>query len=93
MNATDYGVACCLLHHGFSLGLLFNAEDGGDMLFRNFGRFSTGYTALRPTRQNSSYTLCTYLLVENSKMRLVLKRLIVHFNNSQLLQIYNLVRN
>jgi hypothetical protein len=26
----------CLLHAGFLLGLIFDAEDGGDMLFQNF---------------------------------------------------------
>jgi hypothetical protein len=29
--------ACCLLHAGYLLGLLFNTEDGGDMFLRNFG--------------------------------------------------------
>jgi hypothetical protein len=29
--------ACCLLHDGFLLGLIFDTEDGGNMLFRNVG--------------------------------------------------------
>jgi hypothetical protein len=40
--------ACCLLHAGFLLGLLFNPEDGGDILLRNFGWLSKDYTALYP---------------------------------------------
>jgi hypothetical protein len=27
--------ACCLLHAGFLLGLLFSPENGGDMFLRN----------------------------------------------------------
>jgi hypothetical protein len=37
------------LHAGFLLGLYFDSEEGGDMLFRNVSRFSTDYTALYPT--------------------------------------------
>jgi hypothetical protein len=29
------GSACCLLHVGFLLGLLFTSEDGGNMLLQN----------------------------------------------------------
>jgi hypothetical protein len=42
--------ACCLLHAGFLLGLLFYPEDGGDMFLRNVGRLSANYTALYPRR-------------------------------------------
>jgi hypothetical protein len=31
------GSLCCLLHVGFMLGILFNPEEGGDILFRNVG--------------------------------------------------------
>jgi hypothetical protein len=31
------GCACCLLRVGFSLGLFFDLEDGGDMLLRIVG--------------------------------------------------------
>jgi hypothetical protein len=27
--------ACCLFHAGFLIGLLFNSEDGGDMILQN----------------------------------------------------------
>jgi hypothetical protein len=33
-------------HAGFLLGLVFDAEDGGDMILRNVGWLSTHYTAL-----------------------------------------------
>jgi hypothetical protein len=29
--------ACCLLHAGFLLGLLFDTEEGSDMFLRNLG--------------------------------------------------------
>jgi hypothetical protein len=45
--------ACCLLHAGFSLGLLFDPEDGGDMFVRNVDWHSLNYTALYPTRLNN----------------------------------------
>jgi hypothetical protein len=32
-----YSSACCLLHAGFLLGLLYNTEDGGDVFLRNIG--------------------------------------------------------
>jgi hypothetical protein len=47
----ETGLACCLLHAGFLLGLFFNPEDKGDISLRNVGCFSTDYTALYPTRQ------------------------------------------
>jgi hypothetical protein len=31
------GSACCLLHAGFLLGLLFDTEDESDMLHQNNG--------------------------------------------------------
>jgi hypothetical protein len=39
-------LACYLLHAGFLLGLLFNAEDGGDMFLRDV--VPLYYTAARP---------------------------------------------
>jgi hypothetical protein len=44
-----YCSACCLLHAGFLLDLLFDPEDGGDMLLRNVGLCSR--------TQNSSHFL------------------------------------
>jgi hypothetical protein len=38
---------------GFSLGLFFEPEDGGDMFLRNDGLLSTDYIVLYPRRQNS----------------------------------------
>jgi hypothetical protein len=49
--------ACCLLHAGFLLPFLFNNEDGGDMIPRNFPWLSTDYMDLYPSRQNSSCSL------------------------------------
>jgi hypothetical protein len=46
-------LATCF-HAGFLLGLVFDPEDGGDMLMRNVGCLSTDYTALYPRKQNSS---------------------------------------
>jgi hypothetical protein len=43
-----------LLDVGFSLGLSFYGEDGGDIFFRNIGRLSTDYTALHHRRYNSA---------------------------------------
>jgi hypothetical protein len=50
------------------------------------------YLTLKMEVTCSSETSCTYLLSENSKMPLGPKRLIAHFNNLELLQIYSLVR-
>jgi hypothetical protein len=44
--------ASCLLHAGFSLGLLFNSGNG-DMLLRNVGCLSTYYTASEDRTLNS----------------------------------------
>jgi hypothetical protein len=48
---------CCPLHIGFLLTLLFEPEDGGDMLLRNVGWLSTDYTLLCSRRQKSAWTL------------------------------------
>jgi hypothetical protein len=45
----------CLLHAGFSLLLLFSANDGGDMFPRIFLALSPDCTALYATRSSSSY--------------------------------------
>jgi hypothetical protein len=45
-----------LISAGFLLGLVFDSEDGGIMLLRNV-RLSPNYTALRPRRNNSSFSL------------------------------------
>jgi hypothetical protein len=37
-----------LLHADFSLGLLLNPDDGGDMFHRNVDWLSSSYTALHP---------------------------------------------
>jgi hypothetical protein len=37
-----------MLHAGFLLGLLFDLEDGGNMIFRNVDRLSPEHTALHP---------------------------------------------
>jgi hypothetical protein len=41
-------------HAGFFLGLLFDTEDGGDMLLRKIGSLSNDYMALYLRRQHSS---------------------------------------
>jgi hypothetical protein len=46
--------ACYLIPAGFLLGLLFDSEDGGEIILRNVGCFSTDYTASYPRRQKSS---------------------------------------
>jgi hypothetical protein len=46
MKQTASNAACCLLHAGFLLGLLFSPYDGGDMLLQNAGLLSPGYMAL-----------------------------------------------
>jgi hypothetical protein len=48
------GNSCYLFRAGFLLIFLFNAEDGGDMSFRNDGCLSRDYTALYPRRDNYS---------------------------------------
>jgi hypothetical protein len=35
--------------------LLFNNEEGGEIFFRNFGRYSTGHTLLYPRRCSSIF--------------------------------------
>jgi hypothetical protein len=47
---------CYMLHAGFLLGSLLDAERGSNMFLRNVCRLSTDYTALYPNRQNSSET-------------------------------------
>jgi hypothetical protein len=47
----DYS-ACYSLHAGFSLALFLHLEDGGDISFRNIGRFSADYTPLHPIQEN-----------------------------------------
>jgi hypothetical protein len=37
-----------LLHVSLLLGLLFDPEAGADMLLRNVGKLSTGYTVIYP---------------------------------------------
>jgi hypothetical protein len=49
--------ACCLLHAGFLLGLLYSPEDRGDVFLPNIGWLSTDYSALYPRRHNSSVQL------------------------------------
>jgi hypothetical protein len=44
--ASIFSSAYYVLHAGFSLGLLFDPAAGNDILFRNAGWISTGYTAL-----------------------------------------------
>jgi hypothetical protein len=45
------GSACCLLHAGFLLALIFDLEDGDNMFPRNVGWLSRDYTALYPRKQ------------------------------------------
>jgi hypothetical protein len=47
-NRFPTGSASYLFHADFLLCLLLDSEDGGDMVFRNVGCFSTNYTALYP---------------------------------------------
>jgi hypothetical protein len=51
--------ACCLLHAGFLLGLLFNPEDEGDMFLRNVGSLSMDYRMLH----QFSSVRCSYKYV------------------------------
>jgi hypothetical protein len=53
-NQHEAGSACCLLHSGFFVGLLFDPEDWGGMFIRNVGWLSTEYTASYPRRWYSS---------------------------------------
>jgi hypothetical protein len=46
--------ACCLLHAGFLLDLLFNPEDESEIFLWNTCWLSPDYTALYPKRQKSS---------------------------------------
>jgi hypothetical protein len=46
-------------HAGFLTGLLFDPEDGGDMILRNVTTLSTSYTALQPRIYNSSWYIVT----------------------------------
>jgi hypothetical protein len=41
-------------HRQIKLGLFFDPEAGADMLLRNIGKLSTGYTAIYPRRYDSS---------------------------------------
>jgi hypothetical protein len=51
----DTRLAACF-HAGVLLDL-FEPEDGDDMVLRNFGWLSTGYTALYPCEDLRSYTI------------------------------------
>jgi hypothetical protein len=42
--------ACCPLHAGFLLSLLFSPEDGSDVILQNIGSLSVEYTALYPRK-------------------------------------------
>jgi hypothetical protein len=53
-----WSTVCYLLHAGFLLGLFFNPEDGGDMFCWYISWLSTDYSALHPSRQNSSTGIC-----------------------------------
>jgi hypothetical protein len=53
--------ACCLLHSGFLLDLLFNPEDRGNIFLRKVGLLSSDYTASYPRRLNS---LCPFVFIE-----------------------------
>jgi hypothetical protein len=93
MNATDYGLACCLLHRGFSLAYSLTMKM--EATYSSETSVDFHLTTRRYVPQDRILpTLCALnLLVENSKMRLGPKRLIASaLNNLELLQIYNLVR-
>jgi hypothetical protein len=53
--------ACCLLHSGFSLDLLFNPTDRSDTFLRNVGWLSVDYTTLYPRTQKSYNQRCVNL--------------------------------
>jgi hypothetical protein len=52
---------CCLLHAGFSLGLLFGPEKGDDMFLRSARWIPTDYTALCSRRYY--YSNCFNFLI------------------------------
>jgi hypothetical protein len=58
--------ACCLLHIGFPLGLLFEPKDGGDIFLRNVGWLLTDYTALY-SRRHKPFEMDPLLRAENLK--------------------------
>jgi hypothetical protein len=49
--------ACCLLHAAFLFGLLFNPEDGGDMLLQNASWIAPEYTTLHSRKDIFSNVL------------------------------------
>jgi hypothetical protein len=58
--------ACCRLHIGLLLGLLFNPEDGSDLFLWNAGSLLTDHNALCPRKRTSSlFMLGTYTGMES----------------------------
>jgi hypothetical protein len=55
---------------GFLLGLLFNAEDGGDMFLRNVG-LSPNYKALQPRRPYFSLSESIFIIFFTSMYRVI----------------------
>jgi hypothetical protein len=51
------GLLATCFHAGFSLNLLFDPEDGGDMFLRNISWLSTDHTGLYPRRWYSSTSI------------------------------------